>query len=241
MAISVDRIYQTVQRRLNIEQRGQFPPVDFNYFANLAQLDLFNKIFTDKAHYMVSQKGRNSPLPDELQEKIDVFVVRNASLPQVVGANGRFPLPDDLYMLQTLYYRPTRGNRVIVEQMDHKMSNYILNSSLTGASLLFPKYERYNSTSKGIGEIEVYPNTITSIIAEYIKQPSQPKWTFMNISGTAVFNSSANDANDFDLHPSMEDDLISKVLYYAASSTRQEDVAQAALAEMSSEEQIERN
>ena len=51
MAISVDNVYQTVQRILNVEQRGQFSPADFNHFAKLAQDELFANLFYDKQHF----------------------------------------------------------------------------------------------------------------------------------------------------------------------------------------------
>ena len=85
MAISVDTVYQTVQRLLNIEQRGQLPPADFNYFANLAQLDLFRKSFYDKAHFEQNPKG-NKELMMMNQNNIDIFVTY---------AQARRPLNDD--------------------------------------------------------------------------------------------------------------------------------------------------
>ena len=40
MAISINTVYQRVLAILNKEQRGYLTPVEFNLFANQAQLDI---------------------------------------------------------------------------------------------------------------------------------------------------------------------------------------------------------
>lgn len=234
MAISIDRVYQTVQRIINVEQRGQLPPTDFNFFAGLVQLELFNNMFYDLAHFMISPKGVRSDLQLQLQEKIDVFITRDT-----ITSDGRFTLPDDLYRLETLYFMPDRGNRVIIEHINHTESNYIMNSKLTAPSTLFPKYERFLSVNKGIGEVMVYPASIKSILAEYIMHPSDPVWGYRTLVGAAVYDNTIS--NDFDLHPSMEDDLIMKILSKSGVSIKQEELAVYSANQMSSDQQIEKN
>ena len=228
MAISVDSVYQTVQRILNVEQRGQLPPADFNRFAKLAQDELFNNLFYDKAHFQNSRKG-TSDIEMDNQEKIDIFVRHQAgvSVQDAAMANtNTFTLPTDLYSLNTVYFTKTDGVRVVVEMMNHKDSQYILSSNLTMPTTDFPKYLRFNSTAEGIGNIQVFPTTITeNVLIEYIKRPSTPEWAYLMLgsSDTPVFNST--NSVDFELHHSMEDDLVMKVLYYAGISTRQDDIA----------------
>ena len=41
MAVSVDTVYQRVLAIANKEQRGYITPLEFNLFANQAQLDIF--------------------------------------------------------------------------------------------------------------------------------------------------------------------------------------------------------
>ena len=47
MAISINTVYQRVLAILNKEQRGYLTPVEFNLFANQAQLDIFEQYFYD--------------------------------------------------------------------------------------------------------------------------------------------------------------------------------------------------
>ena len=233
MAISVDSVYQTVQRILNVEQRGQLPPADFNRFAKLAQDELFNNLFYDKAHFQNSPKG-TMMLNMEQQEKIDVFVRHSGATDgdpvsdTDTTLTNTFTLPTDLYSLTNVYYDRSNGTRVVVENIKHKDSRYVLNSPLTCPNDTFPKYLRFNSeTAEGVGNIEVYPNTITSGVRfEYIKRPSTPEWAYIRLgTGTSAAYDSMN-STDFELHHSMEDDLVMKVLFYAGISTRQDDIAQ---------------
>ena len=51
--VGIDRVYQTVQKILNKEQRGYLPPVEFNLFANQAQNEIFEGYFSSR-NYAVS-------------------------------------------------------------------------------------------------------------------------------------------------------------------------------------------
>ena len=245
MAINIDRVYRTVQRILNVEQRGQLPPLDFNEFAGLAQKDIFRKLFYDKAALKVPRGSEE--LRMLAMEQTDIFsthavINKSTTLPdssEGIGLVDPFPLPNDLYMLERVYHDPTTGDRTIVEKMNHRDSRYIINSSLTAPSITFPKYERFqDTTNKGVGYIRVLPDTINSVVVEYVRTTSSPAWVGMNVSGTPLYNSTAS--NDFDLHVSLEDELVDKILYYAALSTRNDDVAGAAAQELNQDTQIER-
>ena len=252
--ISVDSVYQTVQRILNVEQRGQLPPADFNRFAKLAQDELFNNLFYDRAHFKINPKG-NMEIRKENQEKIDVFIRHGQLNPTADGANT-YAMPEDLYMLGTVYYDQSNGVRVIVDNIRHMDAQYIMNSPLTAPTTQLPKYVRFNSDAKGQGSITVYPNTITgaidnadpmnpvyttSLSADYVKIPTPPEWAYLMLGDaeTPIYN--MTDSTDFELHPSMEDDLVMKVLYYAAISTRQDDVASYAAGGIQQDEQSDKS
>ena len=238
MAIPIDRVYRTVQKILNIEQRGQLPPSDFNDFASLAQLDLFNKLFYDLEHFKASQKGVNGELPMDIQEKIDVFY-KNIDLVDAIGISSTFFLPETLYSLTTVYHTDTKGVRRIVEKIDHSGSQYILNSPLTRpreGSLTFPKYVRLKGSfstvdgantgnGQGIGSIQIYPTFGSNISIDYVDSPSAPLWNSITISSSETPFYDSSSSNDFDLHPSQEDDLIRSILFYAGISIKQEAIS----------------
>ena len=47
MAVSIDTVYQKVLAIANKEQRGYITPIEFNLFAEQAQLDIFENYFAD--------------------------------------------------------------------------------------------------------------------------------------------------------------------------------------------------
>ena len=237
--ISVDSVYQTVQRILNVEQRGQLPPEDFNRFAKLAQDELFNDLFFDRAHFNRSPKG-TMEIRKENQEKIDVFI-RHDNL-TYNATTQRWDLHPDTYMLGNVYYDRADGTRVIVDNIKHKDSTYIMSSQLTCPTDNLPKYLRFGQDmQEGIGDIRILPSTIiTNVSADYVKRPTSPRWEYLMVGDavTPIYNGTTS--VQFELHPAMEDDLVMKVLYYAGISTRQDDIAQYALRGIQQDQQIDK-
>ena len=120
--ISVINVYNTVKRILNIEERGQLPAVDFNEMANLSQLDLFHQIFYDEPHFMASPKGVGI-LPDKIHQMREVFVSHSFPLNYLAQTDifgnqipGHYVLPEDLYMLEEVYYQPSEVIDVITTE-----------------------------------------------------------------------------------------------------------------------------
>ena len=76
--ISVDNVYKTVQRILNKEQRGYFPPNEFNYFADLANTEVFENYFYELGQYnnipvAMNKDDDYADIKKLLAEKIHVF------------------------------------------------------------------------------------------------------------------------------------------------------------------------
>ena len=107
-----------------------------------------------------------------------------------------------------------------------------------GPTTAFPLYvERGNN-------IAVYPTTIngaTDITAYYIRNPKDPKWTWVQLtSGGPVFDASAADYQDFELPLSDEPDLVMKILQYAGLSIREADIVNFATSQEAQETQSEK-
>ena len=189
MAISIDRVYKTVQRILNVEQRGQLPSDDFNHMANLSQLDLFHQIFYDEPHFDLSPKGNNNVLPEKIHQMREVFVSHSFPLlyqpSTILGQTGFFLLPEDLYMLEEVYYQPsevvdvvtteevlpTFQDRLVELQFQQNMSeadgddwNLVWTTSETDFATAFPSLS-------GAGLTEDYDHT-GSVIEYYLQDNS---------------------------------------------------------------------
>jgi hypothetical protein len=77
MAVNVDTVYQRVLSISNKEKRGYVTPLEFNLFANQAQLDIFNQYFYDLGQFNRLPKYdlEYSDSVAFLEEKMSIFEV----------------------------------------------------------------------------------------------------------------------------------------------------------------------
>jgi hypothetical protein len=99
----------------------------------------------------------------------------------------------------------------------------LLSSNLTAPSFSYPAYI-LNETN-----VSVYPvptgGSIPAIVAQYIRMPKDPKWTYINLTqGEPIFDQSAVDYQDFELPLSDEPEIITKILKYVGISIREKDL-----------------
>jgi hypothetical protein len=129
----------------------------------------------------------------------------------------------DLYRMLNITYK----DKYDVEEVSKLEINRVVNNSLIHPSAEYPIYVNIG------GKYKVYPSTLldTDLSATYIRVPKQPKWTYIEIAGNPVYNASAVDRQDFELHQSCEVELITKILGYCGISIREAEVTQAVKAE----------
>ena len=211
----INRIYRTVLSILNKEQRGYLTPEQFNEFAQQAQVEIFEGYFYELGRAVIQygpQKDMFSNIPDHVMEKLQPFRVETAN--PIVLTNGVAELPDDLYRLAEVF---TSNN--IVDMVDHKQIRYIANSPLTAPTEAQPVYTRTGNT------LRLYPDSIAEINLEYIKGlETVPEWVGTTFNGQLIEGTHV----EFELLPTEEPELVSKILAYAGVSVRAMDVAQVA-------------
>jgi len=220
MAINVDKVYKVVLYILNKEQRGFLTPVQFNGLARQAQLDLFEKSFYDYNRAVIKgdRIGFSSEYGDiaaNIQEKIDIF----AEQATLTFSSGVASEPNDLYRTVLLV---TNGDTE-VEQVKKTELAYLNSSKLTAPSTSYPVYYAEGDN------IKIFPITITSAIIDYIKKPADPVWGFTG-GGASAYVYSAGASTDFELHPSEEVMLVTKILAYAGVIVNDPTVIQTAQA-----------
>lgn len=207
MAIDVNKVYRTVLSILNKEQRGYLTPDQFNRLARQSQLDLLEKSFYDYNRHLTRRniQGINSEygdIADNIQEKIDVF---SRSKPITLSEGEYDAANDKIYKLVQV----TNENRdVQVEAVKKSELTYLNASKLTAPTADYPVYY-YQDT-----KIKVAPITLTSLVIDYIKVPEDPKWNYTG-SGTSAYTYTPTGSQNFELHPSEEPNLITKILAYA--------------------------
>ena len=105
----------------------------------------------------------------------------------------------------------------------------LLNSSpLTSPTTIYPAYSISGDT------VTVYPSSINlygMVNAIYFRYPKEPKWTYITINGSAVFDQTQPDYQDFEMPQEDEFKLVMKILQYAGVSIRELSVTQFAIAQ----------
>jgi|TARA_R110002073_G_scaffold60605_3_gene152346 hypothetical protein len=128
----------------------------------------------------------------------------------------------------------TVGIREVEKVSQNKI--FLLNSSnLTAPNTTYPAYVIGGATDDAIGNTAtIYPQTITqpgSVIAEYIRYPKDPKWTYADVptaSGEPLYDPTQVDFQDFELPSTDEPSIVNKILEYAGLSIRELEVIKVA-------------
>jgi hypothetical protein len=220
MAININKVYRVVLAILNKEQRGYLTPDQFNRLGRQAQLDLFEKSFYDYNRALIKENriGSSSEYGDiagNIQEKIDVFA-KSATLTFTTGIAAE---PNDLYRTILL----TVNGDTEVEPVKKTELAYLNSSKLTAPSASYPVYY-----SEG-DNVKIFPTTITSANIDYIKIPADPIWGYTSSGGAYTYASGSS--TDFELHPSEESLLVTKILAYAGVVLKDPTVIQVAAQE----------
>ena len=210
MAINIDTVYQRVLGISNKEKRGYVTPLEFNLFANQAQLDIFNQYFYDLNQFarIPSTQDEYSSSVDLIKEKMSIFELFKQAT--TASSNNTFTLNTALYKLGDVYYTVS-GTDFLVERLTKKELIKYQASPLAKPTAIRPVY--IDKTDSG-DKIEVYPNTITSgITYNYIKIPATVSWTGTIVNDISLYNSSTS--TNFELHESEETNLVIKILALA--------------------------
>jgi len=236
MAISINNVYQKVLAIANKEQRGYITPQEFNLFANQAQMDIFEQYFYDLNQFsrVPGNDTAHADIVTLLNEKIDHFEKYRAAVDMSNGS-GVGILPD-YYRIGQVFYYDTNDKYVEIEKINQNDIHHIQNSPLTKPSVTRPVYVRFSTAgdnqSNRERRIQIYPTSITSRVqCNFIAKPATVKWTYTVVVGKALYNASATDLQDFELHASEENNLILKILALAGVSIKDPSVYQIAAQE----------
>jgi len=224
--VSVDTVYQKVLALANKEQRGYITPQDFNLFANQAQMEIFEQYFYDINLARKSQGNDTvyADTDDMLEEKLQTF--ENVDGPIDIsnyigvgnsGVNKR--VPSYVYRIHRVEYQNNR-----CEILNTKDFNDVRN----GGPLLKPTNNRpvVNIRNNEIRCVagDNLPVTPTGIF--YFKIPEKVNWTYVVINKKAMYSANSS-TQDFELHPSEENNIINKILTLAGLSNQQPDIMRA--------------
>lgn len=215
----INQVYTTVLAIINKDNRGYVTPLEFNLYAELAQMSLFEELFHKYSKSIVKQNARMyhsefSDIPKHIREVLDIFT-NECGLNLISGI--WYPNVNDFYRLVKIDY-----NNKELEEISKLDINKVLNNNLVSPTLQYPAYTSLN------GGYRLYPTSVDGkeSLVTYIRKPKNPKWTYQTVSGNPLFNPSALDYQDFELPESMFSDLVIKILGYAGVEIREADIIQ---------------
>ena len=229
--VSIDTVYQKVLALANKEQRGYITPQDFNLFANQAQLEIFEQYFYD-VNQASRQPGNDTNYSDMrtlLDEKIQLFEqFKDVPFTSVFGTLGVYDFAgaeDDIYRVQMLTYGDINVSPfpIVFEKVTEKEFHQIQQSPLTRSTAIRPIYAQQRGGFSWSFYTSVSPSRIQ---VTYIRKPEKVNWTYVVINKQAMYDANASTQN-FELHPSEENQLVNKILRLAGISNEQPDIMRA--------------
>ena len=244
MAINVDTVYKTVLSILNKEQRGYMTPDEFNKVATQVQLEIFESYFDD-LNQQLRVPQANTEYADR-QKNIDSLLSIFKTAGNCTFSTDHFVVPANLHKLGTVIYK----DEIEVERVQKDQLLYLNLSPLTKPSKQFPVYLYENATLGTIGttptlpRIYVYPKDITGnniISISYIRKPNNVVWGYSGIGAVIPWTSGPYiyyppNSVQFDLDPSEQTNVITKILLYAGVIIRDPEIIQVAAQKAQAEE-----
>lgn len=226
----INQVYTTVLSILNKDNRGYVSPMEFNTYAELAQMTIFEELFHKYAKSLSKQNARMyhsefSDIPKHLREVFDVFT-SEAELTLDTATRERYYTINDFYKGIKIELLPSSGNldytgRTEVEEVSKLEINRVLNNNLVSPTSEYPVYIVLNNKYK------IFPyDPAVKVIGTYIRKPKVPKWTYISVGNSPLFNPSATDYQDFELPFQFFSDLVIKILGYCGIEIREADVVQ---------------
>ena len=220
--VRVDTVYQRVLALVNKEQRGYITPQEFNLFAGHAQSAIFEQYFYDFNQFgrMPGSTNQFSDMTDILKEKIAIFKQKDTLQP--IGQPGAYYYPNNMYRLGTVFAQ-SYGYLCEVEPVT---DNELLNMNKSYLAKPTDKRPVYTIDTNGIHITPI--SGYTNVSATYIRKPMDPNWTYTVVGDKALYNGSALDHQDFELHESEEASLVLKILALAGIELQSPELYQTA-------------
>tara|TARA_Y100001938_G_scaffold147030_1_gene227310 strand:+ start:4433 stop:5176 length:744 start_codon:yes stop_codon:yes gene_type:complete len=232
----INSVRNTVLFLLNKDNRGYISPLEYNHYAKLAQLEIFESYFSEFARQTQLQNTRKRSLGYgdmalQVRNKIDVFSTSatlnytDVNSTSVGGAEDFFTLPTNYYKLINLTY-----NGRVLEEIPKSKFDMIMNSNLNVPSVTYPVFYRQGN------QIYARPLSINytaatpqgsevSLICNYLRKPVDPIWGYVTVSGDPVYNQASS--TNFEISENDEVDLIIKICKYSGLAIREPEVVSA--------------
>lgn len=227
--ISINKVYETTMFLLAKNNYGAISPTKFNAFAELAVSSIFEGLFymdnldtIKKGNHLTN--SQYADLKKIREEQIDIYSIYSTLSNFVLDVpSGLWKFTgNDLYRAIDLSLVNSITKKKISIEIGLKTQiNYAVNSNTNAPNLYFPECFR-------VGEdFKVFPEVITGHYVEllYIRKPKVPKWDYTLVSGNPMYNAGASE--NIDLHQSLYENMVVKIMQYCGISLRESEIVQA--------------
>ncbi len=234
MPASVKVVYETLKDLVNKDQQGFVTPDEFNRFAQVAQLRIFNRLFdTLKDGSRLERagfgQGRDKSKFKQVNEDLAVFAKTKKD---ATKTGGVFLRPDDFSRLISI---STKGGALLGRITrtpiqicyDEEKIERILSSTLNAPTVSYP-------VALVSGDIEVFPESISAIQLRYYKIPqsfltdgttrSASPPTYGTASGSTIDSFDSDASRDFELPEHYTMDLVREIGSLAGLNLRDQEV-----------------
>lgn len=215
--ISIDRVYKTILVLANSDVRGNITPKDIRLFINATVNEIYEEYFSDK-NRLINRQSRGlvtngvENLVELFEQKINYF---SQDVP-LAYVTTRFQIPSGVRYIDSVWYNGVVEVEPVKDGREFKM---VSNNKHTAPTEDFPIYHQQGST------IKIAPSTIQSnVTMYYLREPLMPNWTYIMVSGAEIFDPSATDFRDIDLHSSEEYNVILKTLKKCGINLKEQDL-----------------
>ena len=158
---------------------------------------------------------------DILEEKISVFE-QTALIILNLDGEGQLSSLGNFYRLTSI-----RDGNIIYESISRKEARLFQLSPLAKPTKTRPAY-LVNGVNN---DFELFGRIPVAVNVDYIRTPIPVNWTYVVVQGKALYNGNATDAQNFELHPSEETELVLKILTLAGFTLKDPNLYQAAAGE----------
>ena len=252
--VNINNVYQKVLFIANKEQRGYITPQEFNLMADKAQLEIANNYVHElkMAHY---KKQNTSEISDPIEmltrkiayikDSVDI-VVDNTDNTLNYGLNfsmlnipqGPTPI---LYITNIMahieqiatMFGVLGQDTVEILELDERQlsvvaSNHLIKPTRSRPVFIQPSSTFTNNTNTHTLNLKIFPklDSNTKCRVEFIRRPESPKWGYVVVNQKPLYN--FNTSTNFEIHPSEEENLVTRILQLAGVIIEKADLVQGA-------------
>jgi len=237
---SIQTVYETLQDLANKDQQGFVSPVEFNRFAQVAQLNIFNGLFDELKDVKKLSRSGFDPSRDKsrfkrIQEDLAAFSTK-ATLPKVSGV---FNVSDATSPMARIISMATAGS-ILLDQStkkpieicyDEEKIERILISNLSSPTEEFP-------IALVSEDIHVFPTSINKIEVRYYKYPEGRTSTGVRTATMPTYTEGGT-STDFELPEHYVSDLVYEIGKMIGVNLRDTDIVNYTGTEMTARKQAE--